>query len=361
MTNSVVTSQELEEERHLCLQGPNHLELLLEESHLLDVREEESSYLSVEEKETAVTHSNIIPSEMATENRPVFRLSQVETETIHTEGNSVLDTRPEDDDEEHEADSAAAHVDPADEHETAAADDYHDALTEVPDTSQQEANVQEESEATDNNIPAQHEEQADLIKKSTPILEEGFSKNIPISSVDSKDDSIQSSYYSQPSEEKLSLDPKNIFQEELKPSSLKALAVPPEPMDDKTPGDDNPVENDQEEEKSQKEEVYDVLVSVKPSTYNPMAFVANKSSERPSIVAFATLQKPSPLVKQQAALLNDAIQEEESFEEEEDAQNISSESLQGIKALDTTHDDTLLEDDDLNVSVEDDEFFKMVS
>ena len=78
--------------------------------------------------------------------------------------------------------------------------------------------------------------------------------------------------------------------------------------------------DDTEEEEAPKEEFYDVLASVQPSSYNPMAATPSKKQQpQPvSVAAYATLNKPTPLATEQAALLNDAIVEEEEASEEEE-------------------------------------------
>ena len=75
-----------------------------------------------------------------------------------------------------------------------------------------------------------------------------------------------------------------------------------------------------------KEEVYDVLPSVQPSSYNPMAAaVPSQQQQRDqpvSVAAYAALNKPTPLVAAQAALLNDAIVEEEASSESEEEASV---------------------------------------
>ena len=84
------------------------------------------------------------------------------------------------------------------------------------------------------------------------------------------------------------------------------------------------------------------------------------------MASFTVLQKPTALVEEQAALLNDAIveasEEEASVEEiESNPNSLSVDSLQGIKALDATREESFLEmDDSAFVTTAADEFANMV-
>jgi hypothetical protein len=321
MTNSVVTAHDLDEEEE-------------EESHV-DVRyekEEGTLCLSADEEETIVTVNHIPSSHKPAENQYTSQLShepEDETETVDTEVDSVLDTRPGDAEED---DAKNWENIDQDKPQVTAATDIVPALQGMTEPI------------------------------AAPMVDEESAKDE--SRIDAFGYSISPSNNFQSNPERPPVDTDLHFEEDLKTPMVSnrwksKLVVPAEPSY-KAP-DDEPCQQN-EEEKSHKEEVYDVLASVQPSTYNPMAFVASRGSEKPSMAAYVTLQKPSPLVKEQAALLNDAIEEELSFEEEEEeVQNLSGESLQGIKALDTTREESVLEMDDLNVSAEEDEFFKMVS
>lgn len=114
------------------------------------------------------------------------------------------------------------------------------------------------------------------------------------------------------------------------PDSHSDEAASTQYLDEKKLDDDEDKGKDDSEEEEASveapaEEFYDVLASVQPSSYNPMAATPSKQQQpQPvSVAAYATLNKPTPLATEQAALLNDAIVEEEEASEEEEEEEPS--------------------------------------
>ncbi|CAB9509835.1 expressed unknown protein [Seminavis robusta] len=327
----------------------------------------EESYLTVEEP--VISHHGDKPAADTQSVQLSVEAVQDENATVDSDGESAPDSPPplvpsldDEDDEEATNDDASKHDNKDNQEKTAV---EAEKIVESESSPQEEATSTEivpeppsDSAAANDNAdpvemaPKETDPAPALDKKeeTSPFDEETVATNdIDIPETNHPEEAVQTT-----------VEPEIPASEPVSTSMPTAPEEPPKTMRDP---------HEHHEEKSQKEEeVYDVLVPVQPTSYNPMAF------QRPtSVAAYATLEKPTPLVKEQAALLNDAIhevaseEEQESFDEYDDVttpHNISTDSLLGVQALDTTHEDSVLEgvmeeDDELNISAEEDEFLKM--
>lgn len=104
-------------------------------------------------------------------------------------------------------------------------------------------------------------------------------------------------------------------------------------------------------------EFYDVLPTIRPSTYNPMAATCYTPTTASStdvglMSTFASLKKSIPMVQTPAGILNDAIaeasDEETSFDDHDNTRDISGDTLRGIEALDVSQKESSDGMDDVN-------------